>query len=434
MRWLRFSIAGLMGIIVLVAIATAALRYASETVAAAVSLMTYIVLALAIVGAVCRRGAARAWWVGFASLGWMYLGLPLRMMHSSQILVSRVVLRLVALLMNIPVEDGGRFSSDAPTRWFFWIGHQFLALLAAVAGGWLAQTIFGAAETASLEAAVASQPRDRASAKRWILPAMIVLSVLAVTASVAIACARWEAAISAGLTYLLTWWLIGIFALGVVTGRGRSREFWLGATLLGAGFMFLVFNRPIAYDPDYPRVYLPTVEFLEALRPRYALLVEKLSNNPTNVVATTARITRALDQPVSIQLTDGTTLDDFIKYVRDATRRPKGEVIPIYVDPIGLQEAEKSMTSPLQGVQFEGVALRTSLRLCLRQLDLAYVVRDGLLLITSQENEEALVISPNDDPYQLVGHCLLAICAAVLGGLAARPVCDLARSGRPATN
>jgi hypothetical protein len=55
-------------------------------------------------------------------------------------------------------------------------------------------------------------------------------------------------------------------------------------------------------------------------------------------------------------------------------------------------------------------------------------------LITSQENEEALVISPNDDPYQLVGHCLLAICAAVLGGLAARPVCDLARSGRPATN
>ena len=65
MRWLRFSIAGLMGIIVLVAIATAALRYASETVAAAVSLMTYLVLALAVVGAVCRRGAGRAWWVGF---------------------------------------------------------------------------------------------------------------------------------------------------------------------------------------------------------------------------------------------------------------------------------------------------------------------------------------------------------------------------------
>ena len=127
---------------------------------------------------------------------------------------------------------------------------------------------------------------------------------------------------------------------------------------------------------------------------------------------------------MSIQLADGTTLDDFIKYVQDATRRPNGEVIPIYVDPIGLQEAERSMTSPLQGVHFEGVALRTSLRLCLRQLDLAYVVRDGLLLITSQENEDALVISPNDDPYQIVGHCLLAIFAAVLGGLAAPLVCD----------
>jgi hypothetical protein len=263
------------------------------------------------------------------------------------------------------------------------------------------------------------------SAKWWMMPAVIVLSGLALSVGAAIACARLDSAVSAGLAYLVTWWLIGLAALGALLGRGRRRETWLGATFFGAGFMLLVFNRSLHYDRDYPRPYEPTVELLNVLRPRFAALVDGFSAS-NNLIVTSGRIARALDEPVTIQCADGTTLEDFIKYVQAATRRPNGDVISIYVDPIGLQEAEQTMKSTLKGVQFEGVALRTSLRLCLRQLNLAYVIRGGLLWITSQEDEDSLVLAPSDDPYQIVGHCLLALVAAALGGLAAPLVCGLA--------
>ena len=78
----------------------------------------------------------------------------------------------------------------------------------------------------------------------------------------------------------------------------------------------------------------------------------------------------------------------------------------------------------------EGITLRTSLGLSLKQLDLAFGVKDGLLVITSEESEEQLYPFPYDDPFQIVGHCLLALIAAGLGGVAAPLVCDLARTRR----
>ena len=64
-------------------------------------------------------------------------------------------------------------------------------------------------------------------------------------------------------------------------------------------------------------------------------------------------------------------------------------------------------------IDLEGVALKTSLRLCLAQLDLTYSIRDGLLLITS---EESAVTPIYQDPFLIVGHCLLALLAAGFGG------------------
>ena len=59
--------------------------------------------------------------------------------------------------------------------------------------------------------------------------------------------------------------------------------------------------------------------------------------------------------------------------------------IPIYVDPIGMQEAEKSLNSTIQ-IDLEGVPLRRTLQLALKQLGLAYFVDDGMIYITSQES------------------------------------------------
>ena len=59
----------------------------------------------------------------------------------------------------------------------------------------------------------------------------------------------------------------------------------------------------------------------------------------------------------------------------EAAGLPTG--LPIYVDPNGLKDAEKTMASTVEH-QPGGLPLRTTLRLLLSQLDLIYRVEDGL--------------------------------------------------------
>ena len=102
----------------------------------------------------------------------------------------------------------------------------------------------------------------------------MMLSGLSMVASVSLVCARLEPGLWAGLTYLLTWWLIGMTAVGALFGRGRRREFWIGASLFG-GFLVLVFGRP-PYDDHDRQWFLPTVQFLEVLRPRLGSALSRL--------------------------------------------------------------------------------------------------------------------------------------------------------------
>src|SRR5262249_22576042 len=75
---------------------------------------------------------------------------------------------------------------------------------------------------------------------------------------------------------------------------------------------------------------------------------------------------------------------------------------------------ERTLTSVVQ-IDLEGVPLRTTLALCLKQLGLAYEVKDGLVRITYEER----VSSDLEDPFLIVGHCLLALLAAGVGAMAA---------------
>jgi hypothetical protein len=61
--------------------------------------------------------------------------------------------------------------------------------------------------------------------------------------------------------------------------------------------------------------------------------------------------------------------------------------IPIYVDPIGLQDADKTLADTVQ-IQLEGIPLKTTLRLVLKQLSLTYTVKDGLMTITSTASDD----------------------------------------------
>ena len=308
MRSLRFSIAGLMGIVLLAAIGSAGLAQPSGPWVAVIQLLTRALLCLAGVGAVCRSGAERTWWLGFAVFGWIYLGLPLGLYPFEPSLPSRTVLAMFGPLIGIPIpNEQGLGMAETPLQGaFFRIGHCLLALLLALLGAFLARALFGPAAGRSEVAIAGSPQRGRVIRRWWLVPTVIMVTGLLLIILITVGGARMEPGLWAGSTFLLTWCLIGVAALGSLFGHGRRREFWLGATLFGAGFMITVFNRSRDF-PD-PQLFLPTVQFVEAVRPRAEILVGALAGDPVTVAAATARIHNALRQPVPMRFADDATL------------------------------------------------------------------------------------------------------------------------------
>src|SRR5260221_5901742 len=78
MRLPRSSIAGLMGLVLALAIGFATIRGPTEVWAGDTHLVTCALFSLAIVGAVVRQGAKHAWWLGFALFGLGYMTLAFR--------------------------------------------------------------------------------------------------------------------------------------------------------------------------------------------------------------------------------------------------------------------------------------------------------------------------------------------------------------------
>ena len=71
----------------------------------------------------------------------------------------------------------------------------------------------------------------------------------------------------------------------------------------------------------------------------------------------TKRIIEKLDEPISMSFNEETPLEDVLKYIKQATTTATYQGIPIYVDPIGLSEADKTMTSTVRNMDLEGVPL-----------------------------------------------------------------------------
>jgi tetratricopeptide (TPR) repeat protein len=104
----------------------------------------------------------------------------------------------------------------------------------------------------------------------------------------------------------------------------------------------------------------------------------------------TKAILTQLGERLTMSFPQETPLEDVLKYIKSNTQSEELDLpsgIPIYVDPIGLQEAEKTLASPVT-LDLEGIPLKTSLRLILKQLDLTYTVKDGLMTITSEKADD----------------------------------------------
>ncbi len=99
----------------------------------------------------------------------------------------------------------------------------------------------------------------------------------------------------------------------------------------------------------------------------------------------TIKIIEKLEEPISMSFAKETSIDDVLKYVKRATTTPTYSGIPIYVDPLGLQEAERSINSTVT-IDLEGVPLRRTLQLVLRPIGLGYFVEDGVLVVTSEDS------------------------------------------------
>jgi hypothetical protein len=138
--------------------------------------------------------------------------------------------------------------------------------------------------------------------------------------------------------------------------------------------------------PDNQYIEYPDAEVWRALSERriarYGKAVDVFERD-----AKTKSIQAKLDQPIAMSFPNDTPLEDVLKYIKTATQDANDPGIPIYVDPLGLQEADKTLTSNVS-IDLEGVPLKTTLRLLLKQLGLTYTVKDGFLMITSQESED----------------------------------------------
>jgi len=93
-------------------------------------------------------------------------------------------------------------------------------------------------------------------------------------------------------------------------------------------------------------------------------------------------ILKKLAEPVHMNFPNETPLEDVLKYIKQATDSPAS----IYVDPIGLNEADRTMTSPVS-IDVDDVPLGRTLQLVLEQIDLVYFVEDGMIVITAAGRE-----------------------------------------------
>lgn len=92
-----------------------------------------------------------------------------------------------------------------------------------------------------------------------------------------------------------------------------------------------------------------------------------------------------LDRVIPMRFPRGIPLQGLFVYVKQSTTSPATPSgLPLFVDPVGLQEAGQTMMSRVT-IDRQGVPLRDALRESLGQLGLTYTVKNGLITVTSEE-------------------------------------------------
>jgi hypothetical protein len=189
MRRIRFTIGGLLVVVVFLAVAIAALREATDLWDSVVFTATGALLLASVLLAVHRSGRKRAYWLGFALFGWAYLAASLVPAVETRLATTKLLAYVDAKIpgrsvvftvsfgtsnpnptwggsqaiafspngQTLTARTNGTFrvwnaatgallgGSSGTSEAFLRIGHSLLALASAVAGGYLSRRLFGGA-------------------------------------------------------------------------------------------------------------------------------------------------------------------------------------------------------------------------------------------------------------------------------------------------
>ena len=241
-------------------------------------------------------------------------------------------------------HDAAAVPAGLPDQSIQQIAHCLWALLAALLGGLLAATFFGGPrKRAENRRQPPRRSRLESAVRWWLWPAVLWLAgcvLILFLGSIRLKIGarilgRRDVPVSRAACSGSPSWVPR-----AVTDK--RRQIWLGAAIFGVGYMTLAWAFPTIQDTG--PVFQPTI----CWPPSAAGFLPASSGFPATsdgVAAANARIMAALERPVPMRFPDETPLEDILKYVQTVTTGPDGKGIPIYVDPIGLQEADKNMNS-----------------------------------------------------------------------------------------
>ncbi len=241
----RVSIGGLSALVLASAILMAAARSPTESWSNGTTSLALLVLGVALIGAMFRRGASRAYWAGFAWMGWGYLLLafgPWCDLKIAPMLVTKTAGEklhfrfpsdsgIEPYARQIPVAEGG---SSLSMFGYQQMGHSLSALLLGLLGAWLARTL---ALESSAKAPV--EGRTRVRSPHPVFEALVAVGlaslaylsfVLQPTEFVA------NGTFSAGVL------ILGLATIAAMTLRGADRAYWAGFALIGLGYLVMVYG------------------------------------------------------------------------------------------------------------------------------------------------------------------------------------------------
>jgi hypothetical protein len=161
MRRFRFHLGTLVILVLLLGVSFAALRESNANWESSIFSLTLAVLLISILLAIHRTEKRRAFWLGFALFGWIYLVLILMPSIESRLITTKALAYLDSkmpgrsmvyainssgkLTLNgrpitsITSNGGSTGTASGTTENFVRIGHSLIALIAAILGGLLSR-------------------------------------------------------------------------------------------------------------------------------------------------------------------------------------------------------------------------------------------------------------------------------------------------------